>query len=193
MEEKTPSLTNQELKDLVAGLAVRQVETDRILQETDRILQDNSKQLRDLGRQLGGLGEKWGGFTEGLALPSMTKILKQRFGVSFVAPRVRAFRDGRAMEVDVLAYSNSDSNAVYVVEVKSHLREEGLQQMLKILRDFRIFYPQFQDKTLFGILAAVDAPLELQERVLREGIYLANIHDGVFEIRVPDDFEPRAF
>ena len=43
------------------------------------------------------------------------------------------------------------------------------------------------------ILASVDAPQNVQERVLREGIYLANIHDGVFEIRVPDDFKPHAF
>jgi len=169
------------------------IESAVLLAEIDRLHQESQRQIEENWRQINRLGEKWGGFTEGLALPSMTKILKQRFGVSFVAPRVRAFRDGRAMEVDVLAYSNSDSNAVYVVEVKSHLREEGLQQMLKILRDFRIFYPQFQDKTLYGILAAVDAPLELQERILREGIYLANIHDGVFEIRVPDDFKPRAF
>src|SRR5436309_7404118 len=124
MAEKTPHLSNQELKDLVAGLAVSQVETDRILQDNARQLQDNAKQLQELGRQIGGLGEKWGGFTEGLALPSMTKILKQRFGATFVSPRAKAFRDGRTMEVDVLAYSNSGSDEVYVVEVKSHLREE---------------------------------------------------------------------
>ena len=193
MAEKTPSLSNQELKDLVAGLAASQGETDRILQDNARQLQDNAKQLQELGRQIGGLGEKWGGFTEGLALPSMTKILKQRFGATFVSPRAKAFRDGRTMEVDVLAYSNSGSDEVYVVEVKSHLREEGLQQTLQILKDFRFFYPQFADKKLYGILASVDAPQNVQERVLREGIYLANIHDGVFEIRVPDDFKPHAF
>ena len=33
------------------------------------------KQLEELGKQIGGLGEKFGGFTEGMALPSMTKIL----------------------------------------------------------------------------------------------------------------------
>ena len=97
------------------------------------------------------------------------------------------------MEVDVLAYSNSGTNEVYVVEVKSHLREESIQQMLKTLREFRSFFPEHRDKKLFGILAAVDAPPELQKKVLREGIYLANIHDGVFEIQVPDDFQPRTF
>ncbi|HYX26189.1 MAG TPA: DUF3782 domain-containing protein [Thermoanaerobaculia bacterium] len=190
MEEKTPSLSNQELKDLVAGLAVQHAETEKLVQQ---IARHNAIENEKLRRQIGGLGEKWGGFTEGLALPSMTKILKQRFGAEVVSTRVRAWRGGRTMEVDVLAYSNSDKNEVFVVEVKSRLREEGLQQMLQILQDFRDFFPEHRDKTLYGILASVDAPQNVQERVLREGIYLANIHDGVFEIRVPDDFKPHAF
>jgi hypothetical protein len=39
----------------------------------------------------------------------------------------------------------------------------------------------------------VDAPEDVQERVLREGIYLARIHDEEFELDVPKDFEPRAY
>ncbi|MFL6196531.1 MAG: DUF3782 domain-containing protein, partial [Thermoanaerobaculia bacterium] len=158
-----------------------------------KLQEQNAQQLRELGKQIGGLGEKFGGFTEGMALPSMTKILQDRFHATFVAPRVRSWKHGRVMEVDVLAYSNSGTNEVYVVEVKSHLREEGLQQMLKILQEFRTFFPEHQDKKLYGILAGVDAPRDLQQKVLREGVYLANIHDGVFEMQVPDDFQPRAF
>ena len=45
-------MTDIELKDLVASLAIAQKETDRQLQETD-------KQLRELGKQIGGLGEKF--------------------------------------------------------------------------------------------------------------------------------------
>jgi hypothetical protein len=177
-EEKKTSLTER---------------TACLMEEIDRLHQESQLQIEENWRMIKRLGEKWGGPTEGLALPSMTKILRQRFGVSFVAPRVRAFRDGRDMEVDVLASSNSEGSAVYVVEVKSHLREEGIQQILKTLRDFRTFYPQFKDKALYGILTAVDIPPGLRERVLSEGLYLAQIHDGVFEIQVPEDFKPRAF
>ena len=70
-------MTDEELKELVASLAVAQRETDRQLKETDRQLR---KQLKELGKQIGGLGEKFGGFTEGMALPSMTKILTENFG-----------------------------------------------------------------------------------------------------------------
>jgi hypothetical protein len=183
----------QEIRELLAQVGRRQAETVLIQEETALQLKELGQQTRELGKQVGGLGEKFGGFTEGMALPSMSKILKERFHATFVAPRARAWRNGQAMEVDVLAYSNSGTNEVYVVEVKSHLREDGLQQMLKILQDFRSFFPEHRDKKLFGILAAVDAPPDLQQKVLREGIYLARIHDGVFEVQVPEDFQARAF
>lgn len=178
-------MTDEELKELVASLAESQRETDRQLRATDR-------QIKELGRQIGGLGDKFGSFTEGLALPSMTKILTQRFGMDFIAPRVRMRRNGHSMELDVLAYSNTRDD-LFVVEVKSHLREEALDQMRKTLRELRDYFPDHRDKKVYGVLAAVDAPEKLQEKVLAEGIYLARIHDGQFEIQVPDGFQPRAF
>ena len=92
----------------------------------------------------------------------------------------------------VLAYSH-DRDEVFLVEVKSHLREEGLQQMLRILREFHEFFPGHEGKKVYGILAVVDVPDEVRDRVLREGIYLARIHDNLFEIQTPEGFQPRAF
>jgi hypothetical protein len=183
-------MTTENLQQLIADLAQ---ESRREAAETSRKFDETGQYLREIGRQLGGLGEKFGSFTEGMAFPSMRKLLEERFQMNVVAPRVRARREGRSLEVDVLAYSNAQINEVYVVEVKSHLREDGLEQMKKILREFRDFFPEHKDKKVYGILAAVDAPMDVQEKVLREGIYLARIHDEEFELDVPKDFKPRAY
>lgn len=179
-------MTDQELKDIVASLALSTKETDRHLQETDR-------QLRQLGKQLGGLGEKFGSFTEGMAYPSMKKILTEDFHMSFVAPSVLRRQNGRALELDVLAYSNAGISEAYIVEVKSHLRPESIEQIKGTLHQFREFFPEHADKKVYGILAVVYIPENLREKVLSEGIYLARIHDGQFELEVPRNFEPRAF
>lgn len=173
-------MTDQELRQVVNDLA-RQAREDQA---------ETARQLRELGRQLGGLGDKFGFFTEGMAFPSMRRLLEERFRMKIIAPRFRARLDGRVMELDVLAYSQDE---VYIVEVKSHLREDGLQQILKILREFPAFVPEHAGKKIYGILAAVDAPEDICQRVLREGIYLARIHDETFEIEVPEGFQPRAF
>jgi hypothetical protein len=168
-------------------------ETDRQIQETDRQIQETGRQLRELGKQIGGLGAKFGSFTEGLALPSMETILRDRFGMEVISPSVRVSKAGQHMELDVLAYANGPINQAYIVEVKSHAREAAIAQLKTQLRRFRDFFPEHRDKQVYGILAAVDMSDALRDQVLREGIYVARIHDDVFELDTPDNFQPMAF
>ena len=171
----------------------RQQETDRQLKETDRQLKETGQQIKELGKQIGGLGSKFGSFTEGLALPSMEKILRQRFGMKIVSPSVRASENGKHMEIDVLAYTNGELNTAYIVEVKSHAREDSITQLKSILQRFRTFFPEHKDKQLYGILAAVDMSPELREKTLQEGFYVARIHDQVFELDTPENFQPQSY
>ena len=172
-------MSDEELKELVASLAVAQRDTDR--------------QLKELGKQIGGLGEKFGGFTEGMALPSMTKILTEDFGMEVVTPRVKVRKAGRSLELDVLAYANSECNAAYVVEIKSHLRPDGIEQLQNILEQFRHFFPEHAEKDLYGILAVVDAPEDLRQEALSAGIFMAGINDEQFNLEVPSNFQPKAW
>ncbi|MCM8750714.1 hypothetical protein NET02_16375, partial [Thermomicrobiaceae bacterium CFH 74404] len=61
----TTDLSWDDLKAMIAALAEQSRETDR--------------QLRELKRQIGGLGDKFGYFAEGMALPTMEKLLRRRF------------------------------------------------------------------------------------------------------------------
>ena len=97
------------------------------------------------------------------------------------------------MEIDVLAYANGELNTAYIVEVKSHAREESITQLKSILQRFRTFFPEHKDKKLYGILAAVDLSSELREKILQEGLYVARIHDQVFELDIPDNFQPQPY
>ncbi|REJ44786.1 MAG: DUF3782 domain-containing protein [Microcystis flos-aquae TF09] len=182
-----------ELATAQAELTAAQKETDRQQKETERRQQETDRQLRELGKQIGGLGAKFGSFTEGLALPSMETILRQRFGMEVVSPSVRVSKDGKHLEIDVLAYTNGELNTAYIVEVKSHAREESITQLKSILQRFRSFFPEHKDKKLYGILAAVHVSPELREKILQEGFYVARIHDQVFELDIPDNFQPRPY
>lgn len=228
-------MTDEELKQLVASLAVAQKETDKQLKETDnqiketnrqlketdkqlketdkqlketdKQIQETSKQfketdkqiketgiqLKELGKQIGGLGKKFGSFTEGLALPSMTKILRERFKMEVISPSVRVRKNGLDAEIDVLAYANSAINEAYVVEVKSHLREEGITQLSDIMANFKQLFPEHKDKKIYGIIAAVDISDSLKKRVLNAGFYLARIKDETFTLETPDDFRAKCF
>lgn len=180
---------------LLGQLIESQKETDRWMQESreeaDRRRQETDRQIRELGKQIGGLGKKFGSFTEGLALPSMERILQDQFGMEVISPSVRVSKGGQHLEIDVLAYANSDINAVYVVEVKSHPREESITQLENLLHKFRMFFPEHGHKRLYGILAAVDWSEALRLQALQKGFYVARIQDEVFELETPADFQPR--
>jgi len=97
------------------------------------------------------------------------------------------------MELDMLGYTNRTVNAAYIVEVKSHLVESGVQQMLKNLAKFHVAFPEHANKSLYGIIAAVSAPKRLRNRVLDQGIYLALVHDEEFKLQAPANFTPQCF
>ena len=128
-----------------------------------------------------------------MAFPSMAKILTEQFGMEVITPRVKARRGGDTLELDVLAYANSWRNAAYIVEVKSHLRPDGIAQLQQILQRFRRFFPEHWDKQLYGMLAVVDAPDAVRQEALGQGLYIAGIHDEQFIIETPDGFVPKGY
>ncbi|MBO0719674.1 MAG: DUF3782 domain-containing protein [Blastocatellia bacterium] len=208
------NMTNQELREFIASIAKlqeetarRMAETDRKMAETDRKMEEvarqiaetdkqikeTDKQIKQTDKQLGRLGNKFGSFAEGMALPSMEKILRDRFNMDVVTPRATSRLNGTTIEIDVMAYDNGSRNELYIVEVKSHLTSEGIDQILKTIEEFPKFFGAHRDRTVYGIIAAVDIPQNLRAEVLKQGLYLARIHDGEFELLTSKNFKPRAF
>ncbi len=201
---QTKTTLEQSIAQINTALALSGQEFDRRMAESraeaaqraaeaDQRMAEFDKQMKELGKQVGGLGAKFGSFTEGLALPSMTKILGERFGMEIISPSVRIRKGKENLEIDVLAYANSEVNAAYVVEVKSHVKQESIEQLKSILNNFRRFFPEHSNKTVYGILAAVDIPEHLKEKALTEGLYVARISDDTFTMDTPDDFQPKTW
>ena len=214
-------MTDNELKELVASLAVMQKETGEQLRETGEQLRETTESLRETrkvveehgrqidkqtkqidkqtkqiceqGKQIGGLGNKFGSFTEGMAFPSMTKVLKEKFNMEIISTRVAAERRGKKLELDVFAYTNGNVNTAFIVEVKSHVKQDDLKQLLKILTTFPDVFPEHANKKLYVILAYVDMPDNVKKKILEQGIYLAQIHDEQFKLKVPKNFQAKSF
>jgi hypothetical protein len=123
----------------------------------------------------------------------MTKILRERFKVEVICPSVRVSKNGIDAEIDVLAYANSAINEAYIVEVKSHLREEAITQLNILMVNFRALFPEHADKKLYGIIAAVDMSEMLKNKVLEAGFYVARIQDETFSLESPSGFQAKCF
>lgn len=162
-------------------------------EELRRIVANTSRTVERVTKQMGELNNKFGSFTEGMALPSMTKILYSKFHCSFVAPNVVKRKGNDSLELDVFAYSNGHHNEAYIVEVKSHANAESITQLESELARFPKFFPEHRDKKLFGILAAVTISEEVAKMARKKGIYVARISDEVFQLKVPAGFRAHSF
>lgn len=189
----TPAPTYEDIWRLFQETDRQMKETDRQIKETDREIKKIGRLVKQQGKQIGGLGEKFGGFTEGLALPSMQRILQRRFAMEVVSPSVRVSKGGEHIEIDVLSYANSSINKAYVVEVKSHPRQDAIKQLKGILKRFRTFFPEHKDKAVYGILAGVDWAEGVRQEALSAGFHVATIHDNIFELQSPEGFKPKAW
>ncbi|MGI0482961.1 DUF3782 domain-containing protein [Geminocystis sp. CENA526] len=177
----------------IKEVSMQQKKTDEQQKKTDEQLKKTDRKIKELGKQIGGLADKFGSFTEGLALPSMEKILRKKLAMEVISPRVRVRKNGDEIEIDVLAYSNGDINTAYVVEVKSHAREDSIDQLKNILARFRYFFPEHQNKKVYGILTAVDMSSDVRKKALQEGLYVARIDNDVFKLDIPKNFQPQTW
>ena len=215
-------MTDNELKELVASLAIAQKEMtisqkemnifqkelsvaqketfDKVsilqkatFEEISALQADTWKQIKQVNKQLGELGNKWGTFTEGMALESIKKILLEKFKIQVTSQNYSKRMDGESIEIDVFGYENSLINTAVVVEIKSHLREDAVEQIENTMTNFPKFFPDHADKKLYGIIACVHAPENIKNVLRKKGIYLAVLHDDIFKLYPFKHFTPKDF
>jgi len=198
MSTTAAEMSWDDIKALVAELAIQSKETDRKFQDTDRKFQDTDRKfqetermIKELGRQIGGLGDKFGYFAEGMALPSMERLLKKRFHMTNVSARHRVRLSSREQEYDVLAWANGKVNQAVVVEVKSRVKREAIAQLIEQVQRLPEFVPELSGKTRIGILAGIDWDAGVMEEAQAAGLYTATIHDDLFALTTPKGFEPQ--
>lgn len=161
-------MTDKELKELVASIAIAQKET--------------AKQIKQTQKQLGELGNKWGTFAEGMAIASIQKILFDQFKIPTVSQNLTKRMNGDTIEIDAFGYENSTLNTAVVVEIKSHLKEDAIEQIEETMKNFPKFFPDHANKKLFGLIACVHAPESLRNILRKKGIYLAIMNDDTFKL-----------
>ena len=73
---------------------------DAVFEEIDQIIE---KVFDEIGKKRGGFGS----FTEGLAYPSMRRVLRKYYGIdSTFANIVKDFPNGNQIEFDAFGYTN---------------------------------------------------------------------------------------
>lgn len=167
--------------------------TEEERQKTEAERRETERVLRELGVQIGGLGNKFGTFTEGLALPSVQHLLSERFGVEDFMPYHRRCFEGEMIELDALGLVNGSRNEAYIVEIKSHLRLEGVEQLLNMMRTFRTIFPEYSERKVYGLIAAAHLNNDALNASREAGFHLLTFEDDSMRFHDENGFVAKAY
>jgi hypothetical protein len=196
--EQTERLLKENTLETERVIKESSLESERRFEQTERVIKESAlevdKQLKELRQQIGGLGNKFGTFTEGMAFPSIKRILGDSFKLNNIAPNFSfKYGAGKRQEVDILAWSDLPEKKMMVVEVKSHANMESIDQLETIMQRVREAMLLHHDKAIYGLLAAVHIDERVIDAAFAKGLFVARISDDHYSlIEPPSGFTAKA-
>jgi hypothetical protein len=172
-------MTDQELKDLVASLAIAQAKTEVQMAKTDAKIDKMQETITSIGRQLGGIGDNQGAVAEEFFYNSLTD--KPRLGgITFdrVLKNIGAGQPGKQVEFDIVMHNGS---AMAIVEVKYKVHPKSLDQVEKHMQRYRELFPEYKDYKLYGGVAGFSVPDEVIEQAHERGLFVLQRKGDVVE------------
>jgi len=177
-------MTDQELKDLVASLAIKSDKLDTQLAETNSQLAETSRKLDKIGEMVGAFGRNLGEITEEFFFNSLSET-QNLAGVhyDFIDKNITRNSGKIQDEFDIIMVNGED---VAIIEVKYKAHEADLTRLLtKKYDNFKKLFPMYKDYTHHLVLATFSLYDELKEMALSKGVIVLQRKGDVIESFVP--------
>jgi hypothetical protein len=149
-------MTDQELKDLVAGLAAKSDRIDAQMAKTDAQMAKTDAKLERLVAMCGGISSNQGAVSEEFFFNSLN-ARPMLGGIRFdsVSPNVAISRGKKQAEFDIVMYNGK---SIAVVEVKYKVHPSDIDGIEANLARYREFFPMHKDLALYGAIAGLSIP-----------------------------------
>ncbi|RMD95130.1 MAG: DUF3782 domain-containing protein [Calditrichaeota bacterium] len=170
-------------------------ETDRRFKETDRrldkLFKETARQLRETNQRIDALTGKWGRFVEGLLIPAVERLFKERgIEVKRVFQRARSQQNGLEMEIDILAVNEE---YVVAIEAKSTLGVEDIKEHLHRLSQFKAFFPEYANRKIIGAVAGIVIEEGADRFAYKTGLFVIGQSGETVRILNDKKFVPRTW
>ena len=192
-------MTDDELKALVAGLAVAQDRTDAQIKATDQQIagltvaqkatdeqmKRTDEKLDRIGAMLGSIGQNQGAVAEEFFYNSL-KETQTLAGVhyDFIDKSLSRTSNGISDEYDIILVNGQD---VAIVEVKYKAHESDLDKLLtKKINNFKKLFPAYKDYRHHLVLATFHLYNELKERALQNNVIVLQRKGDIVESYLPE-------
>ncbi|MEW6619155.1 MAG: hypothetical protein AB1422_07415, partial [bacterium] len=152
-------------------------------------------EIRKVNKSVAGISDGFGRMTEGFALASIEEVFKKLgIHINKTLPRVRSRRNGDHLEIDLLNVAKSDKKEmVIIVEVKSYLRTEDVNDFLNDISKFYDFFEEYRDKEIIGVIAFMNYATGAKEYAEKRGFYLLFCSEDLMKMVNKKGFTPQVW
>jgi len=193
MSATAAEMSWEEIKALVAELAIQSKETDRKFQETEAQMRETRHLVERISRDLGRLGNRLGEFVEEMVEPAAVALFQARGLKVHRTMKNLTYRndDGRLLaQVDLAVI---DSDTLIAVECKSHLSVDDVNEHLERLAHFKTYWPEYGGYKLLGAVAAMVVPEEVAAYAYRKGLFVLAPSGETMRLLNDEAFQPKAW
>jgi len=166
---------------------------DKRFKETDARLDKRFKETDEKIQKLADLfTNQWGKLVESLAESGILEQLQSRgIKVANLSRRLASHRNGHHLELDFLLTNEREA---VIGEVKTTMRSEDVQNFLKKLKEFLIFYPGYKSYRLYGAMIGIRMEQEADKHAYNNGLFVFQVGGkGMLKMLNDTDFKPRDF
>ncbi|MBC1189817.1 DUF3782 domain-containing protein [Microcystis aeruginosa BLCCF108] len=164
-------------------------EADRRAAEADRRLAKLEKTVANTSRAVDSLTTRWGRFVEELVEPAVISLFRGKgIDVKETYSRARVKRQGIAMEIDILAV---DETEVVLVECKSRLSKDDVNEFLEKLSRFKQAFPHYKNYQAYGAVAGIEIDEGVDRYAYKQGLFVIKPSGETVEIINDSGFEPK--
>ncbi len=163
----------------------------KLFEETSRQFEKTSRELKEIGKRVDGLSSKWGRFVEGLLVPAVERLFKERgITVEKVSQRIKIHKNGDTMEIDIMVINRE---YVVLIEAKSTLSVENVNEHLEKLARFKSFFPEYADRKVIGAVAGIVIDEGADRYAYKSGLFVIGQSGETVKILNDKKFIPRSW
>jgi hypothetical protein len=171
------------------------LESDRRIEqaklESDRTIAELKRTVEQTNRAVNSLTTRWGRFVEELVQPAVLRLFQEKgIDIKEIYPRARVKRQGIAMEIDILAVDDTD---VVLVECKSRLSKDDVDEFLEKLTRFKIAFPHYKNYQAYGAVAGIEINKGVDRYAYRKGLFVIKPSGDTVAIINDADFQPNTW
>lgn len=139
------------------------------------------REIKEVNKSIGRLTNRLGEFVEEAVRPSAVRLFRERgIDIHEVQQNVTAKRDGETLEIDLLVVNNED---VVVIECKSNLGIDDVNDQLERLEKVKRLLPRYKDCRILGAVAGMVIPDNVATYAIRKGLYVIGQNGEHLELR----------